>query len=81
MELNIPYYYYDLAIEVQGEQHEEYIKFFHRDDLNNFIRQQEQDQLKKESYIENLIVLKYIWYYKDLYIVILKHLQKLDLIE
>jgi len=40
-------YHYGFAIKVQGEQHEKYIKFFHRDDPNNFIRQQERDQLKK----------------------------------
>ncbi|CAI2179727.1 17403_t:CDS:2 [Funneliformis geosporum] len=48
LELDIPYYHYDFAIEVQGEQHEKYHEFFHRGDLNNFIKQQAQDQLKKE---------------------------------
>ncbi|GBB89271.1 hypothetical protein RclHR1_15970005 [Rhizophagus clarus] len=58
LELDIPYYHYGFAIEVQGEQHEKYIKFFHRDDPNNFIRQQERDQLKKELCEENQIVLR-----------------------
>ncbi|CAG8679508.1 4840_t:CDS:2, partial [Cetraspora pellucida] len=48
LELDIPYYNYSFAIEVQEEQHEKYIKFFHRRDPTNFIKQQVQDQLKKE---------------------------------
>ncbi|CAG8615204.1 35163_t:CDS:1, partial [Racocetra persica] len=39
LELDIYYPEYDFAIEVQ-EQHEKYIEFFHREDLNNFIKQQ-----------------------------------------
>ncbi|CAG8803740.1 3601_t:CDS:2, partial [Racocetra persica] len=56
LELDIPYYYYGFAIEVQGEQHEKYNEFFHKGDPNNFIRQQERDQLKKELCKENWIV-------------------------
>ncbi|RHZ54588.1 hypothetical protein Glove_426g48 [Diversispora epigaea] len=62
LELDIPYYEFGFAIEVQGEQHKKYIKFFHRGDLNNFIRQQEPDQLKKELCDENDIYLFYIYY-------------------
>jgi len=39
LELDIYYPEHDFAIEVQGPQHEKYIKFFHRDP-NNFIKQQ-----------------------------------------
>ena len=60
LELNIPYYEYRFAIEVQGEQHEKYIEFFHRGDLNNFIKQQAQDQHKKELCEENCIALRYV---------------------
>ncbi|PKY34454.1 hypothetical protein RhiirB3_454169 [Rhizophagus irregularis] len=38
LELDIPYYHHGFAIEMQREQHRKYIKFFHRDDPNNFIR-------------------------------------------
>ncbi|RHZ76448.1 hypothetical protein Glove_197g72 [Diversispora epigaea] len=41
LQLDIPYYDYGFAIEVQGQQHEKYIEFFHRGDPNNFIKQQE----------------------------------------
>ncbi|CAI2187860.1 3759_t:CDS:2 [Funneliformis geosporum] len=47
LELDIPYYEYGFAIEVQGEQHEKYIEFFHRRDPNNFIKQQERDQTQE----------------------------------
>ncbi|CAG8807821.1 3923_t:CDS:1, partial [Gigaspora margarita] len=57
LELDIYYPEYGLAIEVQGEQHEKYIEFFHRGDPNNFIKQQERDQLKNELCEENWIVL------------------------
>ncbi|CAG8663419.1 7270_t:CDS:2, partial [Paraglomus occultum] len=57
LELDIYYPEYGFAIEVQGEQHEKYIEFFHRGDPNNFIKQQERDQLKKELCEENWIVL------------------------
>ncbi|CAI2182104.1 1592_t:CDS:2 [Funneliformis geosporum] len=59
LELDIPYYDYGFAIEVQGEQHEKFNKFFHRGDPNNFIKQQERDQLKKELCEENRIALSY----------------------
>jgi hypothetical protein len=47
---------------VQGEQHEKYIEFFHRGDPNNFKKQQDRDQLKKNLCEENSIYLFYIWY-------------------
>ncbi|RHZ58326.1 hypothetical protein Glove_374g31 [Diversispora epigaea] len=81
LELDIYYPQYGLAIEVQGQQHEKYIKFFHREDSNNFIKQQERDQLKNELCNENWIVLRYVWYYEDPYIVIPEHLRELGLIE
>ncbi|CAI2178599.1 447_t:CDS:2 [Funneliformis geosporum] len=81
LELDIPYYEYGFAIEVQGEQHEKFNKFFHRGDPNNFIKQQAQDQLKKELCEENLIALRYVWYYEDPYIVIPGNLRELGLIE
>nr|CAG8433427.1 13253_t:CDS:2 [Entrophospora candida] len=81
LHLDIYYPEFGLAIEVQGQQHEKYIEFFHRDDPNNFIKQQEQDQLKKELCKENWIVLRYVWYYEDPYIVIPEHLHELGLIE
>nr|CAG8573863.1 3555_t:CDS:2 [Entrophospora candida] len=80
LELDIYYPEYGFAIEVQGEQHKKYIEFFHRD-LNNFVQQQKQDQLKKELCEENWIVLRYVWYYEDPYTVIPDHLQELGLIE
>ncbi|CAB4399642.1 unnamed protein product [Rhizophagus irregularis] len=57
LELDIYYPQYEFATEVQGEQHEKYIEFFHRGDPNNFIKQQERDQLKKELCEENQITL------------------------
>ncbi|RHZ66588.1 hypothetical protein Glove_306g13 [Diversispora epigaea] len=81
LELDIYYPQYGLAIEVQGQQHEKYIKFFHREDSNNFIKQRERDQLKNELCNENWIVLRYVWYYEDPYIVIPEHLRELGLIE
>ncbi|CAG8545190.1 6739_t:CDS:2 [Cetraspora pellucida] len=81
LELDIYYPEYGLAIEVQGEQHEKYIEFFHKGDPNNFVRQQERDQLKKELCEENWIVLREVWYYEDPYIVIPEHLRELGLIE
>ena len=65
----------------QSKQHEKYIEFFHKGDPNNFIKQQARNQLKKELCEKNQIALRYIWYYKDPYVVIPEHLQKLDLIE
>jgi len=58
LELDIYYPQYEFATEVQGEQHEKYIEFFHRGDPNNFIKQQGRDQLKKEPSEENWIVFK-----------------------
>ena len=81
LQLDIPYYHYGFAIEVQGEQHDKYIEFFHRGNPSNFIRQQERDQLKKILCKENCIDLKYIWYYEDPHIVIPEHLRELGLIE
>ena len=81
LELDIPYYDYGFAIEVQGEQHEKFNKFFHRGDPNNFIKQQERDQLKKELCEKNQIALRYVWYYKDPYVVIPEHLRELGLIK
>jgi hypothetical protein len=81
LHLDIYYPEYGFAIEVQGEQHDHYIEFFHRGGSNNFIKQQERDQLKKELCEENWIVLRYVWYYEDPYIVIPEHLRELGLIE
>ncbi|CAH1767693.1 11417_t:CDS:2 [Entrophospora sp. SA101] len=81
LELDIPYYNYGFAIEVQGEQHAKYHEFFHKKNPNNFIKQQERDQLKVELCEENWIVLRYVWYYEDPYIVIPEHLRELGLIE
>ncbi|RHZ75235.1 hypothetical protein Glove_216g150 [Diversispora epigaea] len=80
LELDIYYPEYGLAIEIHGVQHEKYIKFFHRGDPNNFIKQQERDQLKKELCEENWIVLRYVWYYEDPHVIILEHLRELGLI-
>ncbi|RHZ65136.1 hypothetical protein Glove_319g194 [Diversispora epigaea] len=60
LELDIYYPEYGLAIEIQGVQHEKYIGFFHRGNPNNFIKQQERDQLKNELCEENWIVLRYV---------------------
>ncbi|RHZ69859.1 hypothetical protein Glove_277g19 [Diversispora epigaea] len=79
--LDIYYPEYGFAIEVQGEQHKYYIEFFHRGNPNNFIKQQERDQHKKDLCEENWIVLRYVWYYEDPYVIILKHLRELYLIE
>ncbi|RHZ45875.1 hypothetical protein Glove_645g34 [Diversispora epigaea] len=81
LQLDIPYYDYGFAIEVQGQQHEKYHEFFHKGDPDNFIKQQARDQLKKELCEENWIVLRYVWYYEDPYIVIPEHLRELGLIE
>ena len=65
LQLDIPYYHYGFAIEVQGIQHEKYHEFFHRGDPKKFIEQQERDQLKKELCNENHIAVKYVWYYEE----------------
>ncbi|CAG8838719.1 29427_t:CDS:1, partial [Racocetra persica] len=64
LELDIPYYDYGFAIEVQGIQHEHQIKFFHPN-FEGFKKQQTQDQLKEELCEENWIALRYVWYYED----------------
>ncbi|CAI2189705.1 17533_t:CDS:2 [Funneliformis geosporum] len=65
---------------VVGVQHEKYHESFHRGDPNNFMKQQAQDQLKKELCEKNQIALRYVWYYEDPYIVIPNHLRGLGLI-
>ncbi|CAG8462454.1 13370_t:CDS:1 [Racocetra fulgida] len=79
LELDIYYPQYGFAIEVQGEQHKRYIEFFHNSDPNNFTKQQERDQFKKELYEKNQIALRYVWYYEDPYITIPEHLRELGL--
>ncbi|CAI2193617.1 1779_t:CDS:1, partial [Funneliformis geosporum] len=79
--IDIYYPEYGFAIEVQGVQHKKYIKFFHNGDPNNFIKQQTQDQFKKELCEENQIAPRYVWYYEDPYIVIPEYLRELGLIE
>ncbi|RHZ63306.1 hypothetical protein Glove_330g103 [Diversispora epigaea] len=80
LELDIYYLQYGLVIEVQGKQHEQYVKHFHRNE-EDFEKQLIRDQLKKELYEENWIILQYVWYYEDPYIVILEHFRELGLIE
>ena len=48
LELDFYCEYLKLAFEYQGIQHEEYNKFYHRGDINNFYKQQEHDRIKKE---------------------------------
>jgi hypothetical protein len=55
LELDIYYPQCRFANKVQGEQHERYIEFFHNGP-NNFTKQQERDQLKKELCEENRIL-------------------------
>ncbi|RHZ82606.1 hypothetical protein Glove_108g36 [Diversispora epigaea] len=77
LHLDIYYPQYGFAIEVQGQQHEKYIEFFHRSDPNNFIKQQERDQLKKELCENDWIVLrkKNDCYVTDLvFFIFLKHI-------
>ncbi|RHZ46208.1 hypothetical protein Glove_629g21 [Diversispora epigaea] len=80
LELDIYYPRYGFAIEVQGKQHEKHIKHFHKNE-EHFEKQLIRDQLKKELCEENWIVLRYVWYYEDPYIVIPEHLRELGLIE
>jgi hypothetical protein len=80
LELDIYYPQYGFAIEVQGKQHEQHIKYFHKDP-EEFKKQLMRDQLKKELCEENSIVLRYVWYYEDPYIVIPNHLREFGLIE
>ncbi|CAB5212909.1 unnamed protein product [Rhizophagus irregularis] len=80
LELDIYYPQYGFAIEVQGKQHEQHIKYFHKGP-EEFEKQLMRDQLKKELCEKNLIVLRYVWYYEDPNIVIPNHLRELGLIE
>ncbi|CAG8695983.1 31028_t:CDS:2 [Racocetra persica] len=79
LQLDILYYYYGFAIEVQGEQHEKYHKFFHRNQ-EAFKKQLDRDQLKRELCEENWIVLIEVWYYENPHIIIPERLQELGLI-
>ncbi|CAI2186749.1 19836_t:CDS:2 [Funneliformis geosporum] len=80
LELDIYYPQYGFAIEVQGKQHEQHIKYFHKDP-EEFQKQLMRDQIKKELCEENYIALRYVWYYEDPYVVIPNHLRELGLIE
>ena len=80
LELDIYYPQYGFAIEVQGKQHEQHIKYFHKDP-EEFQKQLMRDQIKKELCEENCIALRYVWYNEDPYIVIPEHLRELGLIE
>jgi very-short-patch-repair endonuclease len=53
---------YNLLIEYQGEQHEKYIKGFHKN-KKAFINQQEHDKRKREYAKNHNIKLLEIWYY------------------
>ncbi|CAG8720859.1 14424_t:CDS:2, partial [Racocetra persica] len=79
LELDILYYDYGFAIEVQGIQYEYQIKFFHLN-FEDFEKQQTRDQLKEELCEENWITLRYVWYYKDLFEKILVIFRELGLI-
>ncbi|PKC68856.1 hypothetical protein RhiirA1_506077 [Rhizophagus irregularis] len=74
LELDI-YPQYGFAIEVQGKQHEQHVKHF------QFEKQLMCDQLNKDLCEKYCIVLRYVWYYEDPYIVIPEHLHELGLIE
>ncbi len=52
-----------LAIEYNGEQHYKYVPFFHRNDKENLIKQQERDQLKQELCNKNNIYLIIVPYW------------------
>ncbi|KAF0494331.1 putative nuclease: PROVISIONAL [Gigaspora margarita] len=47
LKLDIFYTEYGFAVEVQREQHEKYVEFFHKGDPKSFIKQQAWDQFKK----------------------------------
>jgi hypothetical protein len=52
---------YNLLIEVNGEQHYQFIKLFHKNE-DDFIKQQKRDDIKKKYAIDNdieLLILKY----------------------
>lgn len=53
---------YNLLFEYQGEQHEKYIKWFHKS-IKDFKKQVEHDKRKKEYAKDNSIKLLEIWYY------------------
>ncbi len=53
---------YNLLIEYQGEQHEKFIKGFHKSE-EDFIIQKEHDRRKKKYTKDNNIELLEIWYY------------------
>ena len=53
----------NLLIEFQGEQHERYIKGFHKS-YEDFLKQQEHDKRKKEYANNNNINFLEIWYYE-----------------
>ncbi|GBB98260.1 hypothetical protein RclHR1_31830003 [Rhizophagus clarus] len=59
LELDIYYPQYGFAIEVQGKQHEQHIKYFHKDP-EEFQKQLMRDQIKKELCEENCIALSYV---------------------
>jgi len=54
LELDIYYPQYGFAIEVQGKQHEQHIKYFHKN-AKDFEKQLMCDQIKKELCKENCI--------------------------
>jgi very-short-patch-repair endonuclease len=54
-----------LAIECQGEQHQKYIHFFHKNSYR-FIRSQQNDKEKAEWCKLNNITLVYVFSYQDL---------------
>src|SRR5438034_8161670 len=54
LELDIYYPQYGFAIKVQGKQHEQHIKYFHKDP-EEFQKQLIRDQFKKELCEENCI--------------------------
>jgi hypothetical protein len=80
LELDIYYPQYGFAIEVQGKQHKQYVKHFHKNE-EDLEKQLIRDRIKKELCEENWIVLRYVWYYEDPYLVIPNHLRELGLIE
>jgi hypothetical protein len=69
LEFNIYYLQYGFAIKVQGKQHEQHIKYFHKNE-KDFEKQLMHNQLKKKLCKR----IQLLWYYEDLYIVIPSHL-------
>ncbi|CAG8536436.1 13914_t:CDS:2 [Gigaspora margarita] len=61
LELDLPYYDFGFAIEVQGIQHKCFHPFFHKNQ-EEFEKQKERNQLKKDLCYENDIYLFYVWY-------------------